>query len=654
MSSRRILVLVLVSLALLAPAGVDAGWMANGNLVCGAYYFQLSPVMVPDGAGGAIISWFDCRRSAYETDIYAQRINGQGYPLWAPDGVGICTESGNQIMPVMAPDGSGGAIIVWIDTRLFDYDIFAQRVNGAGQGLWGRGGSIVNIVLKDQLYPAVVSDGEGGAIVTYLHEVLEPENKKRTDVYAQRLNVDGGWMMWDDEGIPICTSLGYQIDPCIVSDGHRGAIIGWIDQRGDPPFKNIFAQRVTSEGGRLWLTNGAPVCQTMADQEGLVMTSDNLGGAIFAWYDHTEVNLDIYVARLDGDANPLWGINGTRITSSPTHQRYPVICSDGGAGAYVAWVDERADKDVYAQHVDGSGVPSWPGDGVVICDFETDQKDLAIVPDNLGGAIISWIDYRDEFPTIYAQRINAAGEVLWEHNGVLVTRSEGGKYSNVLAQDGSGGAIAAWSDDRDGETDIYAQWIRGDGKLVATEVERWGASFVGDRVNVSWTLSELSGEASFEVSRAIDGARPSFAALPGIAEREGRSFAFADPSAEPGSSYRYRVAILEADKRRTLFETGSVRVPAMPLTLQQNHPNPFNPSTEIRFYLPESGRVTLAVYDVHGSLVRMLEDGARQRGFHAIAWDGRNERGEQAASGVYLCRLRAGKETLSRKMVLMR
>ena len=47
-------------------------------------------------------------------------------------------------------------------------------------------------------------------------------------------------------------------------------------------------------------------------------------------------------------------------------------------------------------------------------------------------------------------------------------------------------------------------------------------------------------------------------------------------------------------------------------------------------------------------------DGARERGFHSVAWDGRNERGERAASGVYLCRLRAGKETLSRKMVLAR
>lgn len=654
MSSRRVFVLVLASFALLAPARLGAGWMANGNLVCGAYYYQLSPVMVPDGSGGAIISWFDTRRSAYESDIYAQRINGQGYAMWAPDGIPVCTESGNQLMPVMTSDGSGGAIVVWIDTRLFDYDIFAQRLNGAGQGLWARGGSIVTIVLQNQLYPAVVSDGEGGAIVTFLQEVLQADGKRRTDVYAQRLNVDGGWMMWVDDGLPICTSLGYQLDPSIVQDGHGGAIIGWIDQRGDPPFKNIFAQRVTAEGGRLWLTNGAPVCQTMADQEGLVMVSDNFGGAIFAWYDHTEANLDIYVSRLDGDANPLWGVNGTRITSSPAQQRYPVVCSDGGAGAYVAWVDEESDKNIYVQHVDASGVPSWPGDGIAVCDFEADQTDVAIVPDNLGGAIVSWLDLRDEVMTIYAQRINAAGVTLWQDDGVLVTRSEGDKYSNILAQDGSGGAIAGWADDRSGETDIYAQWIRRDGKLVATEVERWAARFAGDRVSVTWTLSELAGETSFEVSRATDGERAPFAALPGEIARAGRSYEFADISAEPASSYRYRVEIVEGGARRTLFETGSVPVPAMPLTLQQNHPNPFNPSTEIRFYLPESGRVSLAVYDVHGSLVRTLEDGVREGGFHAVSWDGRNGRGEAAASGVYLYRLRAGKETLSRKMVLAR
>jgi flagellar hook assembly protein FlgD len=104
-----------------------------------------------------------------------------------------------------------------------------------------------------------------------------------------------------------------------------------------------------------------------------------------------------------------------------------------------------------------------------------------------------------------------------------------------------------------------------------------------------------------------------------------------------------------------LFETGAVSTPAMPLTLRQNHPNPFNPSTTIEYYLPEAAVVTLDVYSADGKLVARLARGERQeRGTHTVCWSGLDGQGSAVSSGVYFYRLQAGKETLSRKMVLMR
>ncbi|MCB1184629.1 T9SS type A sorting domain-containing protein [bacterium] len=90
------------------------------------------------------------------------------------------------------------------------------------------------------------------------------------------------------------------------------------------------------------------------------------------------------------------------------------------------------------------------------------------------------------------------------------------------------------------------------------------------------------------------------------------------------------------------------------VVLDQNYPNPFNPSTTIRFDLPRGGDVKLAVYDARGRLVRRLVDGRLGAGPQAVLWDGTDEGGRDAASGVYLYRLEAGDIVQQRKMTLIK
>jgi hypothetical protein len=91
--------------------------------------------------------------------------------------------------------------------------------------------------------------------------------------------------------------------------------------------------------------------------------------------------------------------------------------------------------------------------------------------------------------------------------------------------------------------------------------------------------------------------------------------------------------------------------------LLPNVPNPFNPSTRIRFEMDEPGQAELAVYDARGHLVRRLDDGPRGAGPHSVTWDGTDRSGRQAASGVYYVRLvvRAAGETVreTRSIVLV-
>ncbi|MBN1163073.1 MAG: S8 family peptidase [Candidatus Krumholzibacteriota bacterium] len=90
------------------------------------------------------------------------------------------------------------------------------------------------------------------------------------------------------------------------------------------------------------------------------------------------------------------------------------------------------------------------------------------------------------------------------------------------------------------------------------------------------------------------------------------------------------------------------------LLLDQNYPNPFNPTTWIPFYLPQDGPASIKIYNVRGRLVRVLRDRWYSRGAHSVRWDGRDAKGNNVASGLYLCVLTQEGERQTRKLVLMR
>lgn len=158
-----------------------------------------------------------------------------------------------------------------------------------------------------------------------------------------------------------------------------------------------------------------------------------------------------------------------------------MIVSDGAGGIIAVWNDYRYgtsspfDKsDVFAQRLDSFGFAQWTRDGVPIC-IANDQSPItpippAIVSDGAGGAIVAWHDFRGGKWTIYAQRINSSGTVLWRTNGVAFSfPSAAGPwvqlYPPSIVADGSGGAILAWGCYLDGIPRGFAQRINGTGTL---------------------------------------------------------------------------------------------------------------------------------------------------------------------------------------------
>ena len=189
---------------------------------------------------------------------------------------------------------------------------------------------------------------------------------------------------------------------------------------------------------------------------------------------------------------------------------------------------------------------------------------------------------------------------------------------------------------------------------VATFVQGYSAKLNQSVIEIAWVLNEYSEDSQLFVLR-LDNPNKDFKELSTLEiYRVGFAFEFYDRSCEPGSTYIYRVEIEDGAERYALFETDPITVPALALTLYPNYPNPFNPTTTIRYYLPENSWVCLVIYDVSGKLINTLVNKHQEKGTQTAQWDGKDQHGNSVASGVYVYRLTAGKETISKKMILMK
>lgn len=185
-----------------------------------------------------------------------------------------------------------------------------------------------------------------------------------------------------------------------------------------------------------------------------------------------------------------------------------------------------------------------------------------------------------------------------------------------------------------------------------------------------WVTESETDNLGFHVYRAFsqDGEYRRLTAelIPGAGNTSTRqTYSFTDIRLTNGVTYWYKIEDVAFDGTRTIHgpisvtpqAAEAVEAQALPTEfgLSQNVPNPFNPSTTIRYQLSEPGDVTLTVLDVLGQEITVLVSAMQPAGGYGVTWDGRDGAGRQVSSGGYLCRLEVEGEFLeTRKMILVR
>lgn len=540
------------------------------------------------------------------------------HAAWVDQGNPVAWAAEQQIYPVMVSDGSGGAIIAWQDSRGIDFNIYVQRINANGVAMWLPNGVALCTAAEDQLAPQIISDGAGGAIVAW----YDFRNGTDNNIYARRVS-NLGVPQWTADGVPVCTAPDDQTNALMTLDGSGGAIIAWDDSRNGIDY-NSYVQRINSAGTSLYAADGVGVCLASGNQFLTSLVPNDTGAAILVWYDYRNgFDSDVYAQRVNSIGGVTWTADGLGLCTASGDQDSPCAVSDGSGGAIVAWTDLRGGftYDVYAQHVAAAGTIAWAADGLGVCNAAGSQTVPGITTDGSGGAIISWQDTRAGTGDIYAQRMNGAGATQWTANGVSVCSAIANQDHPVLTSDGSGGAIIVWNDARNGNPDIFSQRLNASGGAV------WASN--GEPV-VNATAKQAS---------------PALAGVSG----GGAIFAWQDfRNDNKGDIYAARLS----GSGTTPSAVGGA-TPSF-VMIGENFPNPFSSTTTFDLTLEQESTVKAEVFDVAGRRVRTMDVGHVGAGASQLQFDGLGDGNRALPSGVYFLRVRAGGESATRKMVITR
>jgi len=621
-------------------------WAAEGVALCTATGGQSSPRIVSDGAGGAIVTWGDSRDGFYARRVYAQGVNASGAVQWAAEGVAVCTATGIQWGPTIVSDGAGGAIVTWYDFRAGnDVRIYAQRVNASGAVQWTADGVALSTTTGGEFEPTIVSDGAGGAIVTW----QDFRSLSDWDIYAQRVNAFGA-VQWTANGVALCRATGMQYRPTIVSDGTGGAIVTWYDYGNESNY-GIYAQSVNAWGAVQWAADGVALCTAMGDQRTPRIVSDGAGGAVVTWCDYRSgSNCDIYAQRVD--RNGYWGYPSANIRAVRD------VPGDQGGFVNVAWDASRLDpwpaelisKYTVWRAISAQRVAELVEQGGCLLTSVSDALPLTggsvLRVQAVQGSTYYW-ELMSEVKAYYLDGYSKVVPTLFDSTSVCKENH----YFQVIAH--AADPSQFWVSDPDSGysadnlSPAPPSGLAGDYNYPPSELHiSWGRNVEHDLSHYAVYKGDTEDFVPGESNRIGAPKDTSFVDTSFDPTRSYYKVSAWDIH-ENESGY----ALL-----RPQDITGVSNAPAVPAVslLEQNVPNPFNPMTVIRFAVARTGRVKLAVYNVMGRPVRVLAEGVRQASMYEVRWDGRDDTGSAVASGVYLYKLEAPGYGETKKMVLLR
>jgi hypothetical protein len=376
---------------------------------------------------------------------------------------------------------------------------------------------------------------------------------------------------------------------------------------------------------------------------GEFMGSINLGGATL----HDQGGPTIFLAKFDQNGNHIWSkrfvgttefifsVGGLENTVDGQTTMFGILdgtldfgngplTTAGGADIFLARFD--ASGNVVWAHKYGDLGNQYPGNIAVNESGQIALTGFADTPFNVGGGVLAATAGYDPFLAVFTP----AGTHVWSK----IFTGAGTQF----------GQDVTWS----ANEDVLLE-VRGNGSLdfgggvltiAGPSFDAWIARFFGANGNHRWSTSLIS---TSGLSAQVEDDHGKLILAGTVAG-----------NVNFGSGLITGTSDGDAFVAKFTDNLTGVSTPLANARLEQNVPNPFNPSTTIRYTLDAPGRAVIDIFDASGAVVTRLDEGVQPAGAHAATWNGRDAGGRSVASGVYFYRLDGMPGNDARKMVLLK
>lgn len=611
-----------------SAGAIDTSWVADSASACPGTMLGMASEGVPDGTGGTLFAWVDSRSGGTEVFVTRLLASGERAEGWLDEGLRVCESTRRQSQVSVAPDGSGGAFVAWQEHRApGDADVYLQHITsgGAVAAGWPADGLPLGVRPGEQAEPRLASDGNGGVFVTWL---------SREQVLAEAATLRG---LGAGRSRQATESMGVR-----PADG-----VLPLEQAVESPSRlGLYVARVTAAGtiSAGWSGQGFRVAEVAT---GSRCVADGDGGLFVAWWQPGDSPWELRLNRVSASATVVegWELGGLTVSASVSRISDLVIHPGSNGSVFVVWIDDPSGLgQLKATRILNTGqtASGWEAGGKVIRAASATGTPAAMA-DSAGNLTLAWEDIAGGNRDILVSRVGSEGQSAgWSGDGVRACDANGDQYRPILRPDGEGGVLVTWSD---ADIDAMAA-VAGARRSASALIELQEVVAMPKFVSIRWAVSLISA-ASIHLYRSDDGGDWTY--LSELTPANG-TMAFQDRGVRAGQTANYRLGVLRGDIEY-VQPPFSVDVPLAPTTLEMSRVRaiPGSQMIHVTVAVPGTSPVKLELLDIAGRRVAFQRLSGLEVGEHDLRLPTPG-----LAPGVYFLRVSQVSQFRSTKFVYLR
>ena len=365
------------------------------------------------------------------------------FAQWANDpssNTKLVTDPVDPINILSVRDYEGGTFIFWQDKKNnSSSDVYFTHIDQNGNPSLRTDGKSVTSESRLKENPYAVAGPGGNAIV-----VWQESDKKSSNLFIQKISKNG-LRLWGADGLLLTDSGAVQIDYSLQADKNGFSFVSFVKRTSQILNEYSVEYRKIDPHGRIVedSTQGL-IYNTNNIISETEIVSDDKGGSFLFWLESIKQKTILRAEYIDSTGSRKWGSEPLTVSK----QNSSVISySVGkmGSGVYAAITYQGAKKIVLQQLVSEDGKLLWGTEGKVLTSQKGSQNNPQFfVVDSL--VVVSWTNQLEKVKDVFIQRFDNKGNPLWKANGTRIINIKGNQFGQKLIYDDNGGIIVAWID----------------------------------------------------------------------------------------------------------------------------------------------------------------------------------------------------------------